>query len=564
MTTGFSLKQILSLIGSIVIPVPVLAQSIPVLPRPTQPFPEIPLPPPVSVPSPTVPAPVPFEAESNDVPILVVSRFEYQGNTVLSSAQLDQVTAPYLNRPLSFNDLLDIRTQITQAYVERGYVTSGAVIPPSPVDLVQTDATLLIQIIEGTIEQINVTGSERLANYVRSRLAVATSPVVNQPRLTQALRLLAADPLLRSISADLAVGSRLGQNILNVQIEANPSFRATVELSNHRNPAVGSFEQRLELSSANLMGLGDRLGLSYSQTEGSNGGTIKYAVPLNPRHTELEMNLSFLNGRVVESPFNLLDIQTQSRAYEITLRQPLFQRASSSVREELAMGVTVSRLESESSLLGIPFPLSSGADENGQLRISALRFFQEYFRRSHRQVLALRSQLSMGFGAFNSTVNDAGPDSRFLIWRGQSAFVQQLGRGSSLVARANVQLADRPLVSFEQFSLGGVGTVRGYRQDAALGDQGVWGSLEMRFPLLSRPLQQLELQVYPFLDAGYVWSHQAANSQMLASMGVGTQFTWGHVVANLSYGLPLVTLPTVSGNLQEDGFSASVRYVVSW
>ncbi|WP_373547379.1 hypothetical protein [Chamaesiphon sp.] len=73
-------------------------------------------------------------------------------------------------------------------------------------------------------------------------------------------------------------------------------------------------------------------------------------------------------------------------------------------------------MESNSALGNTPYPLSSGADDNGRLGISALRFGQEYIYRDNRSVLALRSQLNVGVGALNSTINPTAPDSRFVSW----------------------------------------------------------------------------------------------------------------------------------------------------
>ncbi|NJQ97361.1 MAG: hypothetical protein HC784_06125 [Hydrococcus sp. CSU_1_8] len=58
----------------------------------------------------------------------------------------------------------------------------------------------------------------------------------------------------------------------------------------------------------------------------------------------------------------------------MSYRQPIVQTPT----QEFALGITASRIESESSLLGERFPLSRGADDEGRTRISALRFSQEY------------------------------------------------------------------------------------------------------------------------------------------------------------------------------------------
>jgi hemolysin activation/secretion protein len=117
-----------------------------------------------------------------------------------------------------------------------------------------------------------------------------------------------------------------------------------------------------------------------------------------------------------------------SRYYDITLRQPISQTPS----EEFALGLSATRSESEISsrvleILGYPQAnFHQGADDQGRTRISAIQFFQDWTKRSSREVIAARSGFNLGIGAFNATVNDDAPDSRFFSWRGQAQWVRLL------------------------------------------------------------------------------------------------------------------------------------------
>ena len=55
------------------------------------------------------------------------------GSTVFSDAELAEVTAPYRNRELTTEDLERVRLELTMLYVNKGYITSGAVIPDQDV-----------------------------------------------------------------------------------------------------------------------------------------------------------------------------------------------------------------------------------------------------------------------------------------------------------------------------------------------------------------------------------------------------------------------------------------------
>ncbi|MBN4669065.1 ShlB/FhaC/HecB family hemolysin secretion/activation protein, partial [Pandoraea nosoerga] len=66
---------------------------------------------------------------------------------------------------------------------------------------------------------------------------------------------------------------------------------------------------------------------------------------------------------------------------------------------------------------------------------------------------------------------------------------QELPEGFQLYGKVQGQMADGPLVSSEQFSLGGLDTVRGYLESEMLGDNGAVANIELRTPNVGSMLQ---------------------------------------------------------------------------
>lgn len=246
-----------------------------------------PLPPPEEL-LPTTPT-TPLTPEVSPVTVpdkFTVEQFEFTGNTAFSNSQLAEVTAEFTGRPLTFAELLEARSAVTKLYVDNGYVTSGALIPPQSL----AGGVVMIHVVEGSLEAIQVNGTRRLnPNYVRSRLAIATPKPLNVPRLLEALRLLQLDPLIKNLSAELAAGPNPGSSLLTVRVQEANSFSAQTNLNNGRSPSVGSFRRSVQLTEANLLGLGDGLSVGYTNTDGSNGFDISYTVPLNPRNGTLNL-----------------------------------------------------------------------------------------------------------------------------------------------------------------------------------------------------------------------------------------------------------------------------------
>lgn len=537
--------------------------------------PPLPPPPPESLlPSP-IPTPTTPETPPDKVPTTItVTEFQFKGNTAFRSEELaKKVTNQFINKSLSLTELVQVATDITKFYAERGYSTSGATIFIPRQTQQQGKGVVEIWVIEGELEEIKIIsiGRSRLnPNYVRSRLAVAVSKPLNVERLQSALQLLRLNPLFSQLSAQLSAGSSSGKSVLEVKFEAANTFTTPLNINNARSPSAGSFQRRAVLSEANLLGFGDGLSLGYTNTDASNAFDVNYTLPLNPRNGTLNFSYSNISSKVIEPPFKRLNIQASSDSYEITLRQPVIQAINQRSFQEFALGLTASHRSSQTSLLDTPYPLSPGADIKGSTRISALRFFQEATLRNSREVIALRSQFSFGLGALDATINEqlAGvefiPDSRFFAWQGQAQWVRLLAPESLLLVRVNAQIADRALLPSEQFAVGGFGSVRGYRQDTISTDNGIFVSAEVQLPILRIPKWQSVVQVIPFIDYGTTWNSSGRENpdpNTLSSVGLGLQWRQGdRFTARLDWGIPLVSIESRARTWQENGLYFSMQY----
>jgi hemolysin activation/secretion protein len=126
------------------------------------------------------------------------------------------------------------------------------------------------------------------------------------------------------------------------------------------------------------------------------------------------------------------------------------------------------------------------------------------------------------------------------------------------------QASPGPLISNEQFSIGGAQSVRGYYEAEELGDSGIRGSVELRSPLLQRPTWgAIHLYGYGFYDWAAIELHDPLPSQAsratLRSTGVGFRLnSFQHLDANLDWAYVLEDgLRTDSGQTR---YNFSVRY----
>ncbi len=122
---------------------------------------------------------------------------------------------------------------------------------------------------------------------------------------------------------------------------------------------------------------------------------------------------------------------------------------------------------------------------------------------------------------------------------------QPLPGGLAFQERLNAQWADSPLVNNEQFSLGGVDTVRGYLEDEKLGALGAAGTLELHSPAVGPHLGSFlsPLYAFVFVDAGVATLVDPLASQRenvtLWSKGIGLRLeNIQGVTGSLDYAVP--------------------------
>lgn len=129
--------------------------------------------------------------------------------------------------------------------------------------------------------------------------------------------------------------------------------------------------------------------------------------------------------------------------------------------------------------------------------------------------------------------------------------------------RGDMQLATESLVPLEQFGLGGPQTIRGYRQNALLTDNGMLFSSEIRLPVLRVPEVDGLLQIVPFVDVGYGWNIFSPSPEQptLAALGLGMLWQMDNRFdARLDIGIPLVNVNDAGNSLQESGIHFTLDY----
>lgn len=494
----------------------------------------------------------PSLADTSEISFQATS-IEVIGNTVLEDQIAEQVDC-YLGREIRLSDLFNLRSRITKLYLDAGYLTSGAFIPNNQ-DL--TNGMVQVQVVEGEIEELQINGLRRLRQgYVRDRLERAVATPLNQRDLERGLQLLQLDPVLSRVNAELTAGNGPGKSLLILDLEEADTFALSLSADNYRSPSIGSEGANIGLGVSHPLGLGDNLTLSYGITEGLDLYDISYSIPVNARDGTVRFRASNSDSEIVQDAFRDVGIRSETTTLSAGFRQPLVRTPS----EEFALGLDFDWKRSRSFILDdIPFSFSLGPEE-GRSQVSALRFYQDWVKRSQSRVLAARSQFSVGLDVFDATVNDSGIDGRFFSWLGQFQWIEQVSPRFLVLTRVGAQLTPDALLPIERFSLGGISTVRGYSQNQLVTDNAVTGSVELRIPVTKDPNK---LQLTPFLEAGVGWNNQIPDPDpsFLASLGLGMRWAINPDLSlRVDYGIPLTDADDTGDSLQENGLFFLLNY----
>jgi hemolysin activation/secretion protein len=482
---------------------------------------------------------------------IFVRRVEVVGSRVFSDEELAEVAAPFENREISSEDLERLRRVVHQHYLDAGYATSGAVIPDQDLE----DGVVRVQVIEGQLGRIDIEGTERFRpSYLRDRIRLGAGPPLNVNELEAQLQILQQDERIKRINAELGPGPRRGEGLLAVAIEEARPWHLWLVGTNDRSPSVGSEGGQIVFEHLNLTGNGDVLVASGSLTEGFDDVALEYEIPLNAHDTRLGAFVNRTTSEFVENPFDELEIEAESVSYGLRLSHPLYRGPG----RELWIGLTAEYRESETYLLGERFSFSM-ATNDGHAKVSVLRLSQEWTSRTRKSVVAARSTISIGVDAFGATTNQSDvPDSRFVTWLAQFQYARRLPerwRRSQFLFRSDLQLTSDPLLSLEQFAVGGSRTVRGYRENELVRDNGWVSSIELRIPILRGLLQGDLLQIAPFIDVGSSWNDKhTEDPRTLSSIGVGLLYRPSdRLLAEIYWGGRLRDLPNRGNDLQKHG-----------
>ena len=490
---------------------------------------------------------------------LFIREIRVAGAQTLPRIEVEEAVYPFLGPGRTFEDVEKARAALEKAYHEKGYKATQVVIPE------QTGAggLVLLQAFEGKVGSLRVKGAKyflpsRIKQAARS---LAEGKVINFNDVTRDIVALnrSAD---RSVDPKLTPSGEPGVFDVELNVKDTLPLHGRVELNNRRSANTSDLRLNAALSYANLWQLGHTVGGSM-QLSPQNASEVKvfsgfyiwrFADPdwlsVLVSYTKQDSNVSSLGGSTVLGKGEILGVRAI-----VTLpgADNFFHSLSAGFdykhfRQTLNTGTA-------SDVTPITyFPVSLSWDGTW------IHKKDDVVKGTTEMSAGVTANLrGLGSNASKLDRNRFGSDGNFFYFRGEVAHTQKLRKDWEAFVKIHGQASDQPLVNSEQAAGGGMGTVRGYIEAEAVGDNAIFSTVELRTPSLLREVRKGgdpkkpedrtgdEWRFYTFFDAGTVTLHKAlpqqTSSYQLASFGLGTELQINkhfHAIAELA--LPLKSL----------------------
>ena len=471
-------------------------------------------------------------------PAINIGRFtlgavHIEGATAFTPAAFSPYFEPYLATEVDEKILTAIAARITDHYRRAGYFLSYATVPPQDVNA----GIVRIVVVEGRISQVQVEGG----GASKSAIEAITRPLTQGGPLRTAT-LERAIGLVRDFNG-VVVGdvslARLPDDPARHQLKIivrSDRVRALAYVDNRGTDPAGRIRFYSSASLASLVTAGDQLRIDLFAIPGRRYhyayGQVAASVPLGSDGWKLGVSASAgdnyqrLSGDRIDGNSTNLAAQL---SYPIIRGRSLSLVGKASINDWRNVG-----------------------DENGdrnqrdRLRVArvGLDFFNEEVTRLTGDIVVSQG---LQFGGM-TRVGDplaSRPDAsgRFTKLAFTVQVVRPLSDKVTLQAIVAGQYSERPLLSVEEFALGGNRIGRAFDFNEVTGDRGIAAGLEMAYRPAGLEKVVNGLELFGFADAGSA-SQAGSDSGLpkrrsLASVGVGSRFALAGIAFSTELGVPL-------------------------
>lgn len=503
--------------------------------------------------------PYPASARETEPAAETAARFdilEYQvvGAKKLPQLRVEEAVYPFLGPYRTAGDVEQARAALEKAYHDEGYQAVSVQIPQQA----GKNGVVILQVYEGEVGKLRVRGARYYSpeEIKEAAPSVAEGQVLNFNGLTKDIVSLNLQRD-RRVTPSLKPGEEPGKVDVDLTVQDKLPLHGSLELNNRYSSGTTALRLNGSASYNNLWQMGHTMGLSF-QISPEDVSEVKvfsgyYLAPvpkvdwlsLMLQGTSQDSNVSTLGGSAVAGVGESIGLRTI-----MNLPTP----KGVELYHSVTLGVDYKHFEQGLNLGGVnistpityyPFVVDYGGTWLGKGYSTTFSAAVNFHLRG------------MGSNPDTFDAKRFNADGNYIYLRSDVSHTHDLPGNLQIFAKIQGQAANEPLIDSEQFSGGGLTTVRGYLESEVLGDNAILGTLELRSPSLTAWLGKRvdDWRFYLFTDAGMLTLNSGLPEQQdrfdLASYGIGSRIRlMDHFDGSIDLGLPLIDQnPTQAGDL---------------
>ncbi len=442
---------------------------------------------------------------------------EVEGASAIPPASIEAALAGYTGREIAETELAAIANVATELFRAAGFHLSRAVIMPQ--DL--RNGRLRLSVIEGAIEEIRIEGDAEDRFGLRGLLAPISAERPSRRRTLERQLLLANDrPGVRVIDTALdEIAPASGRFRLTVKVQSWTAYLA-LGADNVGSAAVGPWQASTSAAANSLVVPGDSLAIAASTVPGATRelryGRVSYDLPLGVDSWRIGVAAS--RSVVWPGDARRWD-RTRSQADTVELRGSYAPLVTKTQMLWTTAAVAISDVEEENGFGRIYRDRLKLASLAADYKLNAREGSWTYLNATYRQGLGF---LDHDGGDWLSR---RGASGRFSLVNGAITHYQNLVDSWSIKLAAAGQISSGPLLSSQQYYLGGNWFGRGLPGGWISGDDAAAGSAELRYDQATNFAFAKGYQLYGFIEGGLTKTKfdQGEQIQRIVSVGVGVR-----------------------------------------
>lgn len=461
--------------------------------------------------------------------------FEFSPSEVLTTEELEKLTAPYLQGEVSVNDLYKLVNEINALYEEKGYIVCKAILPPQTI----SNGIVKIVLIEGKTGRILIQGNKSTKDeYIRKRIDLNMGTVSNLNELNKSLVWFNGTNDVQ-MRIELTAGVLPGTTDYVLTAYEPKKHVGMVFADNSGSETSGEYRLGANYINSSLFGYRDQLAISAVGSDGTTASSVMYSFPITKKGTRLGLNYSMSTVEIVDGPLKDIDVEGESSSYGINITHPFV------VNEKRKIEGTLDFTKQKSSTDFMGFTWIDDEITRYTAGLAITTFGNGY-------VWYNKHNISKG------SWKKLSGDSMDYMKYDTTFMLQKMCRETQMFTlRFNGQYSfDDYLPSADQFYIGGSYSVRGYAESFMGADHGASLSLEYSFPALEKG------ELFVFLDGGILEGENAFDENTIYSTGFGYRLS----IANRASLSAVLGVPLIK-NFDDEGMevdSCRVHLVASY